>query len=130
MSKCNHKRKRLDCNSSSDEAFFQSIDECLAGSFNPRGFFHLLDHFNVKCFNFSNQFTNYVDYMSQILQPKRFESEQSLKRETNKPRKKDKECIWKSQKLQEKAEEYLLKFDYYKFCSQCMGTENEIPGKN
>ncbi|KAL7528124.1 hypothetical protein ACHAWF_004499 [Thalassiosira exigua] len=119
MSQCNHKGERLDCNSSSDEVFFQSIDKCL-GWLN-RFSFCLLDHLDIKCFNFSKKFTNY---------PKRFEWEQSLKRETNKPRSKDKECIWKSQKFQEKAEEYLLKFDYYKFCPQCIGTENEIPAKN
>ena len=61
----------------------------------------------MKCIDFTNQFTGYVDYMSQWLQSRRIESEPFVKRETNKPWNKTKECIWNDEHLLTKAEKYL-----------------------
>ena len=65
--------------------------------------------------------------MSQRLQRRRIVSTPYQRRETNAPRNRADECIWNHPELMEKARSYLLKtHDYYAFCDECMGTENEI----
>ena len=37
------------------------------------------------------------------------------------------ECIWNNEELIAKADKHLVNnHEYYNFCDQCMGTENEI----
>lgn len=125
MSQCNHGNKTLDCAAEDDYEFFQSVKRCKATMerFNRA----LLDNFTVKCFDFKKQFTVYTEYMSQRLQPRRIVSSPYVKRETNVPRNKAQECIWKDQSLMAKAEKYLFsQYDYFAFCNECMGSENEI----
>mmetsp|Transcript_5627 Transcript_5627/g.10175 ORF Transcript_5627/g.10175 Transcript_5627/m.10175 type:complete len:299 (+) Transcript_5627:3-899(+) len=130
MSQCNYAGKQLDCNATSEEAFFQSVKNCdLEGEIllQPRFNNKLLSHFDVKCFDFKKQFTEYVDYISQYLQPRRLVSDPLIRRETNLPRNKSTECIWDNPELIKKAKRYLIdKVDLYRFCDMCMGGINDL----
>lgn len=78
----------------------------------------------LKCFN-PIPIDPYTDYMSQFLQRKRIESIY-IHRETNKPRNKSAECIWNNPEVAERVLEILTSFDYYKFCDDCMGSQNDL----
>ena len=118
---------KISCAADTDEVFFASIDTCLNSRWNGRFSHKLEDYFDVKCFDFKKQFTTYIDYMQGILEDQRFEPEPYVKRETNVPRNKDSECIWKRPEVMDKARQYLLeKVSYYVFCDECMGTENDL----
>jgi hypothetical protein len=126
MSQCNYRGWSLDCDVS-DEELYDSINrKCF--SYLKRRFNHRLEnHFDVKCFDFKNEFTSYIEYMSGKLQTRRLVSAPYIKRETNKSRNKTKECIWERPDLLEKVNAYLLdKVPYYQFCDACMGSKNEI----
>ncbi|KAL9178468.1 hypothetical protein ACHAXT_003798 [Thalassiosira profunda] len=125
MSQCNFRHKALRCAGLSDEEFFRAIDSCMVML--DRFGRDLLNSFTVRCFDFRQQFTKYIDHMAGILQRRRLESTPYIKRETNRPRNKTSECIWGDQPMYAKAEAYLIsKYDYYKFCDKCMGSADEI----
>jgi len=126
MSQCNFVHLELACDASSDEEFFESVEECFT---NLKGRYHhnMGKHFDIKCIDFKKQFTTYTQYMADKLQPRRLESAPFVKRETNRPRNKTNECIWGRPDLFEKTNAYLLEnVPYYQFCDTCMGSENEI----
>lgn len=126
LSQCHFKGEYLKCDASSDEEFFRSIDDCVI-DMNLRFDTALLDKCDVHCFDFNNQFTTYVEYMADKLQPRRLVSSPFERRYSDTPRNKTEECIWVSPKLMEKAEMYLLEtFNYYQFCGSCIGSEKEI----
>jgi len=84
-------------------------------------------HIELKCFTpFPLQ--SYVEYMSPFLPHRRFTVPHYVKRETNKPRHREKECIWKtSPEYQQKVHQLLMeKHPYMKFCHDCMGSTNEL----
>lgn len=125
MSQCNSRGIGFDCDAKNDEEFYESIEKCFLciGRYSHS----LKDHFDVKCFDFRKQFQDYIPLMAKELQGKRFVSEPFVKRETNRKRKKAKECIWKREDLMNKARKYLLeKIEYYQFCNECMGSEHEL----
>ena len=133
MSQCNYaensrkfKKQDLACDAATDEEFFASVRSCfvyLGVRYNQ----DLEKHFDVKCYAYKNQFTGYVDYLSENLVKRRFEAGEYVRRETNDPRDKESECIWKRPDLLEKTRKYLLEHvDYYRFCDKCLGTEDEI----
>ena len=122
MSECNfHHQYQIDCEATSLET---EIDKCVGHL--ERFDMKLLDQFSVKCYDFKKQFTVYTDYMSKILQPRRIESKTYVKRDTNRARNKTNECVWSQPKLMAQVEKYLLENDYYAFCNECMGSEDEI----
>ena len=126
MSQCNFVHLELACDASSDEEFFESVEECFT---NLKGRYHhnMGKHFDIKYIDFKKQFTTYTQYMSDKLQPRRLESTPFVKRETNRPRNKTNEYIWERPDLLEKTNAYLLEnVPYYEFCDTCMGSENEI----
>eukprot|EP00986_Skeletonema_menzelii_P013959 scaffold8679_cov154-Skeletonema_menzelii.AAC.2 len=126
MSQCNYLRKEIACDAKTDEELFNSVKKCYVFLLD-RYAHHLQKHFDVKCFDFKKQFTDYTEYMSGILQKRRFQSTPYVKRETNRPRNQTNECIWGNETVLEKVEKYLLEtVPYYQFCDQCMGSENEI----
>ena len=50
-----------------------------------------------------------------------------MRRETNDPRDKESECIWKRPDLIQKTRNWLIdNVDYYRFCDKCLGSDNEI----
>lgn len=125
MSQCNYFHHTIDCDAENDEDFYKSIEKCYVylGRYSHR----LRHHFDVKCFDFHQEFTTYVDLMAKELQERRFISEPYIKRDTNRPRNKTSECIWGRQDLIEKAREYLLEnVEYYQFCDECIGSEDDL----
>jgi hypothetical protein len=50
-------------------------------------------------------------------------------RSTNKPRNKKLECIWNNTKARIATLQYLKTLDYYKFCSHCMPSNNNLFAK-
>ena len=129
MSQCNFRHRKIDCKAESDEDFYESIEECFV--FLNRYSDSLTKHFDVKCFDFQQQFTTYIDTMATKLEERRFISKPYIKRETNRERKKNKECIWKHPHLMEKARTYLLEnVAYYHFCDECMGGGNDLTRDN
>lgn len=127
MSQCNHMGKtELSCDAKTDNEFFQSIEACFV-AVKERYTARLENHFDIKCFDFKQSFTTYVEYMKGFLEERRMEPDRYVQRETNSPRDKESECIWQKPDLMEKATNYLLEHvPYYKFCNECMGTENEL----
>lgn len=132
MSQCNYvdwkftQKNVLACDAETDKEFFQSIEDCFVFA-KERYHKNLEEHFDVKCFDFKQSFTTYVDYMKGFLEEKRVTPEHYVQRDTNDPRDKESECIWKRPDLLEKATNYLLEnVPYYKFCDECMGTENQL----
>ena len=128
MSQCNHGGKKIACDAETDEELFESVKKCYSYTYVLERYDHKLqNHFDVKCFDFKKQFTDYLKYMSGILQKRRFQSTPYVKRETNGHRNKESECIWGDAALMKKVEKYLLDtVPYYQFCDQCMGSDNEI----
>lgn len=121
-----HSLFSIACNAKTDEELFKSVEKCFL--YLNRYDHELLNLFNVKCFDFNKQFTGYVQYMSNHLNKRRFESIPYIKRETNDPRHRDQECIWNNPTVSEKVDQYLLDMvPYYQFCDRCMGSEHEIP---
>jgi len=128
MSQCNYRGRSINCGASSDEEFLDSVDDCVLGTDGMDRYSNeLKKHFPVKCFDFKKSFTTYVDYMSTKLVKRRFESSPYKMRATNEPRNKDDECLWKRPDLMKIARAFLLhEFEYYQFCEECIGSENEI----
>lgn len=118
-------KTKIACNAKTDDELFASVRKCFLAL--QRYNHALMEGFDVKCFDFKNQFTTYIDYMSEILSHRRFVSEPYINRETNDPRNKEKECIWYNPVVKEKVNKFLLEnVQYYQFCDKCMGSENEI----
>ena len=130
MSQCNYHKNILKCDASSDDEFYESIRNCMMmaeGSRMSNRYSHKLKVFDLKCFDFKKQFTAYSKHMSSFLQKRRFESGPFIKRETNLPRNKENECLWKRPDLMKKAQRYLLEnYEYYQFCKDCLGSKNDI----
>ncbi len=133
MSQCNYAeptgkfvKQDLACDAATEEEYFASVRECFV-YVNERYNHDLEEHFDMKCYDFKNQFGGYLDYLSERLEDRRYEAEEYVRRETNDPRDKESECIWKRPDLLEKTRTYLINnIDYYGFCNKCLGTENEI----
>ena len=128
LSQCNTEaRKMLDCTVPEAE-FFQSVQRCFVKFDRYKSILH--ENFDsIKCYNFKEQFTTYIDYMGERLQERRFISEPYIKRETNKPRNKTNECLLQRPDLMNITKEFLLSFDYYKFCDSCIGSKNDITSR-
>lgn len=140
MSQCNYAessggrpdrffKQDLACDAATDEEYFASVRACFVWV-KERYNHELEKHFDVKCYDFQNQFGGYLEYLDERLQHRRFEPEEYVMRTTNDPRDKKSECIWKRPDLLEKTRKYLIDHvDYYGFCNKCLGTENEIGNK-
>jgi hypothetical protein len=95
MSQCNHhvpEKLNVACDAITDKELFESVKNCLIGMYRYNR--ALLEHFEVKCFDFSKHSTGYVNFMSGILSGRQFESKPLIRWETNDPRNKTEECIW------------------------------------
>ena len=126
MSQCNYREISFNCENGSEKKLIESIESCLL--FPDRFGYNLtkLENVHVKCYDFRQQFSTYMDYISGKLQPRRLVSEY-VQRETNRHREKENECIWKDKGLMQRVEKYLVKnVEYYKFCKECLGSDNDI----
>jgi hypothetical protein len=90
---------------------------------------------NLKCFQ-PFPIESYINYMGNHLRQRKIEPQYYI-RSTNKQRNKNDECLLSSndkyatniQYLNE-VRQLLMKIDtdgYYKFCNNCLGTQNELP---
>ena len=59
MSQCNHLHRELNCDADTDEEYFKSVEDCFV-AVRDRYNHKLKHHFNVKCYDFSEQFTGYL----------------------------------------------------------------------
>ena len=128
MSQCNHIHRELNCDADTDEEYFKSVEDCFV-RVRDRYNHKLKHHFNVKCYDFSEQFTGYLNLMSDVLEDRRYqtEDEEYAKRDSNTPRDKEHECIWKNPELVDKTKAYLLEnVEYYSFCDKCLGSDNDL----
>jgi hypothetical protein len=93
MSQCNYDggnavKTQLACDAATDEEYFASVRKCFV-FLNERYNHDLEKHFDVKCYDFKNQFSGYVDYLSERLEDRRYETQEYVRRETNDPRDKE-----------------------------------------
>lgn len=124
MSMCNYQEVQFDCERAKthpDEAIRNCTIEMSRFSYKMKTY----PETTLKCFNpFPVQ--NYISYMSQSLHRKRLENPY-VRRDTNKPRNKTTECIWKDSGLQQRVRQRLIiLYDYFSFCNSCMNSSEEL----
>lgn len=126
MSQCNYLHEKIDCDVD-DHELYSAVDSCFAYMNRYSDELLHLKNIHVKCYDFKKQYTSYIDYMDQRLQRRRLESKPYKRRETNLPRRKDRECIWSRPDVYHKVDQYLLEqVPYYAFCQKCLGSEDDI----
>lgn len=102
-----------------------AVSRCKAVRFLDRYNNKLRESFRVRCFDHMNV-TSYVEHMATSLMERRFANSEYVRWKTNADRNSTEECIWKNESPRKKVEEHLLEKAYYKFCGECMGSEDEI----
>ena len=121
MSMCNFKERRFNCTNRLEE----EIKSCLVQMerFSSR---LVADYTNIKskCFK-AEKIDEYIDYMSHRLQKKRF-TPAYIFRETNSPRSPESECIWRDKNALLFTKKYLANIEYYKYCTDCLGSEMDL----
>ena len=122
MSQCNFERHLFRCDASDLE---KEVNNCVIYQ---RRFSSKLQedpNIDLKCFD-SVPADKYVQYMGTILQHKRIDSEYAF-RPSNQPREKEEECLWSAgEDFQAQVLSILMKHEYYAFCEQCLGTDQEL----
>jgi hypothetical protein len=81
-------------------------------------------NFRMKCFR-DELTSTYIEYMGTKLQRKRFESTY-VHIPSNLPRNKSNECLWSNESAKLTVAKYLNELDYYKFCSDCIGSPRDL----
>ena len=126
MSQCNFREKNFDCDAYD---LGKNVDECLV---DPSRFLSelvsdvLYPNIEVKCYDFSVQFTKYFDYMKTLLDQKRIRAEYHP-RPTNKQRNKSLECIWNRPLVHDAVSSFLVEnYDYYSYCQTCLGSKQDL----
>lgn len=127
MSQCNffHQPKKwsFHCNKTGD-AMIKQVHSCfrfLGKRFN----YALKNQFPMKCYDFKRT-NDYMNWIGERLQRKRIETEY-VKRSTNRARNRENECIWKEPEVRQMITDYMTKsVGYYRFCNECIGSENDI----
>jgi hypothetical protein len=122
MSQCNYKKTRFNCTTND---LLGEIANCILGNDRFSRALGDQNNTNLKCFN-PIPIEPYVEYMSERLQRKRIESTY-VHRNTNRPRKKDLECIWNKPDLATQVRDIMLqKYDLYGWCKECMGSKDDL----
>lgn len=124
MSMCNFHFVTFDCDVTKLEA---SVEKCHVNMERfSSSWFNDTNIKSVKCFE-GTHVDPYVEYMSDRLIRKRFETEYVF-RESNKDRIKEEECIWSQPKdIQEEVKRILReKSEYFRFCDSCLGSDNDL----
>ena len=81
-------------------------------------------NFRMKCFR-DELTSTYIEYMGTKLQRKRFERTY-VHIPSNLPRNKSNECLWSNESAKLTVAKYLNELDYYKFCSDCIGSPRDL----
>lgn len=126
MSQCNHYNIDFQCNDSkTDAALTAEVKKCLV---DPNRFSLALTkvkNITMKCFN-PIPIEPYLEYVGQFLQRKRIETEY-VHRDSNTPRNKNSECIWKNEAFADRVRKILLRTQgYFRWCQSCMGTNRDL----
>lgn len=128
MSQCNFRKKKYSCEVSTPSM----AKECLLYISNDSEWSRFSNQMEsianttLKCFDFSQTFTRYLDRMDKFLQRKRV-SNNYISRKTNHPRNRSTECIWSNAAKKAELTEYLTTtVDYYAFCHKCLGSSNDL----
>lgn len=144
LSMCNFLKRRFDCEGALDNipslvhtkqtsvftrhnlTLEEEVDKCMLGI---RRFHNNLTQLttNIKCFDYRRQ-SEYIGYMDERLQRRKVTMDY-VHRLTDRPRNKQAECLLKDSYKQLKAFLHKLlveNYDYYQFCDQCMGSENDM----
>jgi hypothetical protein len=122
MSQCNYRHRQFNCTARNLE---KEVKKCIIGT--NRFSFKLMNQPNIslKCFDPIPP-DRYIGYMSTKLQRKWIESDY-IHRDTNQPRNKTNECIWKEPDIENTVRDIMLKnYDLYRFCNQCMHTDQDL----
>lgn len=122
MSFCNMKKKQFNC-SSKDLAM--ETKSCLLAMERFNKSLFDVPNLELKCYDYKLQFTKYMEMMTSKLQKKRFQSK-FVHRETNRPRDKSLECIWKEPQIKAKVEQILLEKEYFHFCDACIKSTDNL----
>lgn len=123
MSQCNRKGKKFICNA---KEINHEVSKCAMHFDRFSMKLQKYNNITLRCFDPLPP-SRYVDYMGNILQNKRIDSKY-IYRATNKPRNKNKECIWKqSNEFQYLVRQFLIeKYDFYRYCNSCTGSKDEL----
>ncbi len=121
MSQCNHRRIDFDCETTN---LRHQVQKCFVKPTRFHANLTLEHEMSLRCFN-PTPIEPYLEYMDQFLERKRIETSY-YHRDSNTPRKKDKECIWQHPEIKERVLEILYESDYYRWCNNCIGSENEL----
>ena len=132
LSQCNHRGIEFECDERwMEKSLEEQVDECLLM---PERFDLGLvvandnkTNWTVKCFN-PLPIEPYLEYMDQILQRKRIETQYVHRTSNSSPRNKAIECLWKNQDLADRVLKILQTYDYYSWCSKCLGSEDDLLG--
>jgi len=120
LSQCNHQELTFNCDA---DNMNDEVEKCLMS---PNRFsMQLVRQFNVKCYDYDEQFTGYMEYITSKLDTKRIQSEY-ISRINNRVRERVNECIWERAKIKHKVLEILLNHDYYRFCDKCLKSSNNL----
>jgi len=128
MSMCKYRGRSFDCSAKSNDEIDAAIQHCdvvVSKRFSSR--LTNVTNIHLKCFQTPDKINEYLHYMGKRLQRKSFETTY-VHRDTNKKREKGNECIWKDKSYMEKVQNRMLqhKSGYYKFCRDCLDTENDL----
>jgi hypothetical protein len=121
MSQCNHKRKIFDCGATNLQ---KEVNGCLLGWIRFDSDLRHDAHLSLKCFD-PTPIHPYLEYIGQFLERKRIETDY-IHRSTNPPRNKTNECIWQRPDMHQRVTGVLKRLEYYRFCEECMGSENDL----
>ena len=131
LSMCNHGQIRRKFNCAAGN-LFEETEKCVIGL--DRDIMRFsnelksIPNIHLKCFDWRASFNgNYFDYIGNFLQGKK-KTGQYFFWATNQARNFEHECLQnETQKVQQQVRDYLRrKYDYFDFCDQCMGSEDDI----
>eukprot|EP00542_Grammatophora_oceanica_P009133 CAMPEP_0194044652 /NCGR_PEP_ID=MMETSP0009_2-20130614/16090_1 /TAXON_ID=210454 /ORGANISM="Grammatophora oceanica, Strain CCMP 410" /LENGTH=279 /DNA_ID=CAMNT_0038689229 /DNA_START=141 /DNA_END=980 /DNA_ORIENTATION=+ len=132
MSQCHSKGATFDCDAAMNKNLKAEVEKCfvfinrfsqeLRTNNNNSSSTSTTTTTTFKCFD-PIPLERYMDYMSTKLQPRKKPFDYIR---VSKPRNKETECIWDHPKLLERVKNVLLKTDYYQFCDECTGSENDL----
>jgi hypothetical protein len=122
MSQCNMRKRIFNCDGNNLK---DQVNRCLVWPDRFDRHLTRIRNVTMKCFS-AVPVQPYVEYMDQILQRKRIEVDYVF-RATNRDRKKNNECIWTNSEVANRTLAILLQsYDYYRWCDQCLGSENDL----
>lgn len=133
MSQCNYVNHTFTCYDDNDDddndnnnmlKLEKEVQACMIHE--ERFKSNLLENPNItlKCFD-PIPIEPYIEYMSGILQRRRFETDYTH-RSSNTVRNVSDECIWNNPSVRAKVKDILLKKPYYHYCDQCVGTSDDL----